>query len=321
MNSFAFLLATLLSLSCALGTDHLRFPKEYYLPENWPRYTIRLSEEGQFRDIFTAGIKPYYFPGMEHSFVEFRHATVSIINSSGEALPEFVTEKAEVRPLSSGRLYELLLVSQPLTISDAESMIASWLPIMQKNQEQLDEFLNAVKSDPAGYSNPNFGAAPQGFAGSWREPSGVRYNVWFRQNYSPDVPLRLCLRINYRLAMSKREFNDTVSTKGQIMPPYGYKITEPQFTFGPDGNHEVMSAKGITNTIEQKSVEISYMLEKRLDEANQNQKLEDNSLKEQKILSPNREKKKPFPYAILGFALVLVACIVGFIVRIFKNNR
>lgn len=212
------------------------------MPENWPQYQLKLSDVGNFSDIFESGLQPHYVPGMEGILVEIKHARISITQSNGRTLPEFEVEYSEVRPLANGTLYKVILVSQPLTISQASVMAKDWLPYIERSEEELRQFLEAVRSDPVRFSDENYGAAPEGFSGGWSGSVGERFSVWFRQNYNVRVPLRLCLRINYRKAHSLEEF--TARIESPIKAPEGYVIRQIE-NFGPDDTAEMMYAKGI----------------------------------------------------------------------------
>lgn len=220
----------------------MRQSVEYYLPENWPQYQLVLSDVGSFSDIFKSGLQPHYVPGMKDTLVEIKHSRISITESNGRTLPEFEVEHSEIRPLADGTLYKIIFVSQPLTIEQASLMAKKWLFYIEKNEEELHQFLQAVQSDPVRYSDANFGAAPKGFSGGWSGRNSERFSVWFRQNYNVQVPLRLCLRVNYRKARSLKEFIAPINSP--IEAPEGYNIREIE-NFGPDDTAEMMYAKGI----------------------------------------------------------------------------
>lgn len=239
--SWTIITFSLLVLS-ANAQYKMRNSVEYYLPENWPAYELKLSDLGNFIDIFKAGLQPNYVPSMEDTFVEIKHAKISIEQSNGQTLPEFEVEYSEVRPLADGTLYKMIFVSQPLTINQAGLVAKKWLPYVSKGDEELRQFLNAVKADPVRYSDANFGAAPEGFSGGWTGREGERFSVWFRQNYNVQVPLRFCLRINYRKARTLKEF--TAPIDSPIEAPEGYTIRKIK-NFGPDDTAEMMYAKGI----------------------------------------------------------------------------
>lgn len=227
---------------CANAQHKMRQAVDYYLPENWPQYQLELSDIGNFGDIFESGLQPHYVPSMEDTLVEIKHARISIIQSDNRILPEFKVEHSEIRPLADGALYKMIFVSQPLTIDQASVMAKNWLPYIEKSEEELRQFLEAVRADPVRYSDANFGAAPEGFSGGWSGSNSARFSVWLRQNYNVQVPLRLCLRVNYRKARSLKEF--TAPIDSPIKAPEGYEIREVE-NFGPDDTAEMMYAKGI----------------------------------------------------------------------------
>gem|GEM_PF-3125043 len=318
---FAFYLL----ISSANAQYKMRHSVEYYLPENWPQYHLELSGVGNFIDIFESGLQPHYVPGMEDTLVEIKHARISIKQSNGQILPEFEVEHSEIRPLADGTLYKMIFVSQPLTINQASLVAKKWLSYTNKSEEELRQFLQSVKADPVRYSDANFGTAPEGFSGGWSGSGSERFSVWFRQNYNVQVPLRLCLRVNYRKVRTLRKF--TASIDSSIEAPEGYEIRGIE-NFGPDDTSEMMYAKGIPFLVGRglSGIDQNEVIEKSGKEAwgghlwgNQN-KVKDQK-RNQKKTSPNEEtleeKTSNLPWIIAG---VLLLGILFLLLKVFKGK-
>ena len=223
----------------------MQYPNSYYLPGNWPKYAIRLTEKGSLEELFSAGLRPEYIKGSENYALAFKHARLNFVLSNGQNLPEFAVEYAELDVNPSGLLM-LKFVSQPLSIEEAKVKMLQWLPFFnQKNRKtksQLENFLSEVSKDYSGYDDPDFGAAPKGFGGSHVDVNKIGYGVSFQKAYNEILPVRIYFRIGWHRLRTKKEQRESFDYP--IPAPKGYSITIAE-SFGPDDTAEMMYAKGI----------------------------------------------------------------------------
>ena len=316
-----FLILLILMTLPSGADDKHEFPNGYYDSDTWPIYNLTLSKQGMLEDVFLSGIEPYYFPGMESRFLGFRHARVQVTDCEGNCMPVFHAETGEVAPFTTGKLLKIVFISQPLTLETAEQTIMPWLSKIGRTKEELKVFLKAVKDDPAGYDNRNFGAAPKGFNGGWQGPGGEQWSLYFRKNYSPDIPLRLGFRVNYVQVIPRSE---QVKTRyyvlDKILAPEGFVIESNPTKIGPDSSHEFMEAKGIESTFAKLSNKLNDEIKSTSGDSRFSTKPVKPTL-DSNEKSTRRKERRPFPFVILGFVLVLVACVVGFIMRALGIRR
>jgi hypothetical protein len=140
----------------------------------------------------------------------------------------------------------LHFVSQQLSVEEAKATMVKWLPFFSEKRRQtetaLDEFLRKVAADYSGFDDPNFGAAPEGFGGGWKDNNGVGYGVHFQKAYNEVLPVRIYFNVVWDYIRTEREMRDFY--RQPIPPPEGYEI--PRLTnWGPDSTSEMMYAKGI----------------------------------------------------------------------------
>ena len=198
---------------------------------------------GTLKDLLDGGITPYFLPGIT-SKLEFKHTRLQIEEPDGKILPIFPTEYASIEAKPSG-LFKLTLLSQAMTLEDAETEMRQWLSLLDKTEPELDQFLMAVKNDPVRYDDQNFGSAPDGFSGGWRGSNSEMYTVWLDTSYRAEVPLRLYFSIRW---VQARTPNDRrVSFRDGIPAPDGYEEfkTATHKDYGQDSVSEMMWAKGI----------------------------------------------------------------------------
>lgn len=221
----------------------MKFPNSHYLPETWPEITLRLSETGTLQDIFDSGVRPYYLPnGKEYSQLEFKHVRLSVQQPSGELLPEFSVDYADIRPQPSG-LSVLSLTGQAISVQAAREEMMKWLPYIGKSTEELDAFLANVGAKYASFDDVNFSPKPHEFKGRWVGKNKEVFEVWLQKAYNEVVPLRMRLMVGWYKLRTPRE--DRTFYDGPIPTPEGYEPLKETYHHGPDDVSEMMYAKGI----------------------------------------------------------------------------
>ena len=228
-----------------LGQYQMRFPNSYYLPENWPAYSLKMTPEGTLRELFEAGLRPGYTGVADRSELDIKHTRLTFVLADGRSLPEFAAEYGRITVSRAG-LSRLHFVSQPLSVEEAKTTMAKWLPFFSEKRRQtetaLDDFLRKVAADYSGFDDPNFGAAPEGFGGGWKDDNGVGYGVRFQKAYNETLPIRIYLNVGWHYLRTENQAVDFY--RQPIPPPEGYEI--PRLTnWGPDSTSEMMYAKGI----------------------------------------------------------------------------
>ncbi len=244
VNKISMQLVFLLILTCFSQAQYqMKFPNSHYLPENWPRITLKLSEKGTLKDIFDSGIRPYYLPnGKEYSQLEFKHFRLSIQQHSGELLPEFSVDYADIRAQPFG-LSVLSLTGQAITLQVAREEMMKWFPYTKKSTEELDAFLANVKAKYASFDDVNFSPEPHEFKVKWVAKNKEVIEVWLQKAYSEEVPLRMRLIMGWYKLRTPRE--DNTFYDGQIPTPEGYEPMQETKHHGLDDMSEMKYAKGI----------------------------------------------------------------------------
>lgn len=223
----------------------MRRPNAYYLSENWFSYTIKPTKEGSLRELFDAGLSPGYTSMARNTNLDLKHARLNFILAGGQALPQFAAEQGRVTVTRAG-LLRLRFISQPLSVEEAKSTMLEWLPFFSEKRHktvaQLDDFLSKVAADYSGYDDRDFGAAPKGFGGGWKDENGVGYGIRFQKAYNEVLPVRIHFNVVWHYVRSDNEERDFFD--GPIPDPEGYEIPTLK-SWGPDDTSEMMRAKGI----------------------------------------------------------------------------
>jgi hypothetical protein len=227
------------------GQYQMRFPNSYYLPENWPAFSLKMTREGTLRELFEAGLRPGYTGVADRSELDIKHTRLTFVLADGRSLPEFAAEYGRISVTRAG-LAQLHFVSQQLSVEEAKATMVKWLPFFSENRRQtetaLDDFLRKVAADYSGFDDPNFGAAPEGFGGGWKDDNWVGYGVHFQKAYNEVLPVRIYFNLVWDYIRTEREMRNFY--RQPIPPPEGYEI--PRLTnWGPDSTSEMMYAKGI----------------------------------------------------------------------------
>lgn len=204
----------------------------------WPDHTVKLSTSGSLRELFEAGLRPYRFPRLENSQLEFKHCRISFIQSDEILLPAFATEWADVTVLDGGLLGSIVLKQSPMTLSACRAEILRWIPLGTnpvRTTNDLEEFLEAVAKDYRGY---NYGpqAIDHDFRLVWKDSGGLRFAVWLQQARLPETPLLLKMQVSWE----RPEIQERSLYAVPIPPPPGYEnvdMTAPK-DLGPDSPPE-----------------------------------------------------------------------------------
>lgn len=244
VNQFLIQLAISFILTCFSQAQYqMKFPNSHYMPETWPKITLRLSETGTLKDIFDSGIRPYYLPnGREGSLLEFKHVRLVVQQPNGNLLPNFPVDYARITPMPSG-LSTLDVTGQAIILQEARIEMLKWLPHTGKSTEELDAYLANVRAKYASFDDVTFSPAPQEFKQRWTGKNNERYTIWLTKAYNEQVPLRMRLLVSWDGARTKRE--DRTFYDGPIPTPGGYEPMQEAKHHGPDDVSEMMYAKGI----------------------------------------------------------------------------
>lgn len=223
----------------------MQHPNSYYIPKNWPTYSLKLTHEGALNELFKAGLRPGYTSMANNTELDVKHVRLRFILADGRHLPEFAAEYGRITVTRAG-LTRLTFISQPLSVVEAKATMVKWLPYFsekrRKTEVQLGDFLQKVGADYSGYDDPNFGAAPEGFGGGWKDENGVGYGVRFQKAYNEVVPVRIYLNVVWHYVRTDKE--ERAFYREPIPSPEGYKISTLK-EWGPDSTSEMMYAKGI----------------------------------------------------------------------------
>ncbi len=224
----------------------MHYSNSYYLPEKWPAYTVKLTRDGQLKELFDAGLRPGYTSMAKNTELDLKHARMNFVLTNGKSLPEFDAEQGRVTLTRVG-LLRLRFISQPLSVEEAKKTMMRWLPFFSekrhKTEAQLDDFLGQASADYSGYDDRDFGAAPVGFSGGWKDTNEVGYGVRFEKSWNELLPVRIYFNVVWHYVRYEKEEGDFYDEP--IPSPVGYKI-ETVKSWGPDDISEMMYAKGIS---------------------------------------------------------------------------
>jgi hypothetical protein len=315
-----WLFLTLAALSFAEARDYqMKHPASYYQPENWPQHTLRITKEGNLKEVFDAGFRPYHWPNTRGDVLEFKHSNLTLITSTGKKLPAFPMEYSKIKVKPSG-ISTLTLIGQSLTIEEAYQEMSQWLPYIGKSEEELSHFLEAVKVDPITYDDRNFGAVPKGFSGGWIDSNGVGYGLRFQQAYNPVVPIRIYVNIGWHRLRTKKEVKTSYRTAPPSPDGYEDYVIEEGGNFGPDSWTEMVHAKGIPFP---EGMSLTGKGGKVIEAKEETQPITRPASKPRpkpKVVEedpPEPEKKSSLPWIIAG---VLLLGILALFVKIFKGK-
>lgn len=182
-------------------------------------YKIKITEKGSLKDVFDSGVRPYRFPGLERTSLEFTNSYVSFTDQSGFKTERLPAQWVHLGVLEKGLLSRIKVRTVPLKISEAELMMASYLKWGTRTNSELKEFLEAVEKDSNRFSD-----APSkwqdNFGFGWESDSGPSYHVSFKKTYQEDRPLTFNLILNWKKFREPIEMRTFYS--GPIPPPEGY---------------------------------------------------------------------------------------------------
>ena len=226
----------------AIFFGSLTYCHAQYDPEQWPKITLRVSAEGTLKDVFDSGLRPYRFPSLEKLMLEAKHARVTVLQSNGEALPEFAAEQIRIDPLQGGLLSGIEMLQHKTTLERARELMLPYLPKANRSVQELDVFLALVKADFLEYDRP--GREANDFRVRWSDPGGPRYVVVFHKAFDPTRPLVPVLVIDWSQVRTPRERRSFY--KEPVPPPPGYEGVSMQApeNFGPDSQIDILRSEG-----------------------------------------------------------------------------
>jgi hypothetical protein len=203
---------------------------------NWPEKAVKLSGSGSLGELFDAGLRPYRFPRMEASQLEFKHLRISLVQADGIILPTFTTEWADVSVLHEGMISTMVMSQPPMNLAACRAEMLHWIPFgnnPKRTVAELDAFLKAVEDDYREYNvGPN--AITHDFRLAWKDAAGLKYVVWLQPALQPEKPLRVQMQV----AWPRSERQKRTLYESPIPPPPGYEhvdMTAPK-DFGPDSS-------------------------------------------------------------------------------------
>lgn len=229
------------------GTSQVGFNPSYD-PEDWPSHKVKFSQKGMLKDLFDSGIRPYRFPSLERSTLEFKHVKIIIEMKSGEKLPELQVMLGSITPLQNGLLSSLEVRSTKLTILEANASMLPFLAKGKRTREELTNYLRSAEANPREFDDPYHGD-PSGFGIGWDDSDGPAYSVFFKPTFDSNTPVSFVMHVSwggkYLTPIEERSFYDI-----PIPPPPGYEnvsMDAPR-NFGPDSAVEIARSKGIPIT-------------------------------------------------------------------------
>jgi hypothetical protein len=273
-----------------------------YNPENWPKHVIKLDGKGTLKDIFDSGIRPFRFPRLEKTCLDFKHSKVFLELESGEKIQEINVEYGEIYPLQGGFLSKMELNSPKLTREQAELQMVPFILKGVRTREELVKFLALAAHDPRYYEDP-YDDDPDGFTTAWNDVEGLRCYVGFKSTFDPKTPVRFVFGISWeapiRTPILQRSFYDI-----PIPPPPGYEnvsMDAPR-NFGPDSAVEIARSKGLPITGDRTPEEY----EKQLHEANHKTRASE------RRVPASEPKPKSYVKSEIGIWFVgLIGCIIA----------
>lgn len=246
MRHLAFILLLVSSFRAA---GEIPFLAHEYDSSKWPEANLKLSQAGSLKDLFDSGLRPYRHPSLENSLLEVKHLRLEIHLASGKVLPRINMEWMNITMFNDGEIDNFEGSTPKLSIEEARAEMSKWLSYGTRKEEDLDSYLNAVKSDFLDFDDPYHGL-PDGCAVRWKEPGwkerggGPQCTIWFRKTVSQTHPLSLYFKFSWGL---NRPTKYAKSYRVPIPPPPGYEHVSMQApkNFGPDSAANILRAQGV----------------------------------------------------------------------------
>ena len=223
--------------------------QDEYDPAKWPVTELKLPQAASLIDIYDSGLRPYRFPGLESTTLEVKHLRLAMHLSSGKVLPVLPTEWMHIKVFNDGYISQLEGATPPLSVDLAREEMSKWLALGGRSENDLHEFLEAVKKAPLDFDDP-YGGYPDGYPIGWKEPEwgswggGPHCGLSFRKTFDEARPLRLYFSLSWN---SNRPLKEARNYDIPIPPPPGYEHAsmEAPKNFGPDSMVDILKSKGV----------------------------------------------------------------------------
>lgn len=167
------------------------------VPSNLVAGELKLTGEGNFREIFDSGLRPIMLGGRSNRSCYVKDMSISL-NLEGHVFPEVIAKKIDIGVLKNHLMDEVVVfVGEKMSVEEARDLAIKW----------------GVDEDSLGDSNlENFGWNLVPKNDKWRANAG------FVSSYNEVKPLLFRLFISW-----KRPFKELETHQGLLPPPPGYE--------------------------------------------------------------------------------------------------
>lgn len=210
----------LLLCMTVIGASGLSFGQYSEEVRTWPEVRLKLSSDVIVRDLFAAGLHPYWKPNAENKSLFAKHAVVTLVDRNGRVFPPFPSDIVRTIVQRPDLIETMDLWSPPLTVEEARSEMTKWLPLIGKTEKELQAFLDAVRADWLHYDISNGSSDVIRFVESWTDQDGLKTTVLLMKSWQWQVPLRMCLKIETAGMVSRKRW---LYNEGPIPPPPGFE--------------------------------------------------------------------------------------------------
>ena len=158
---------------------------------------LRLTKDGNFREIFDSGLRPIMLGGRSNKSCYVKDVSISL-NIEGRVFPEVAAKRIDIDVLKNHLMDEVIVfVGEKMTVEEARYMAIKW----------------GVDENSLGDINlENFGWSLVPKNNKWRANAG------FVSSYNEFKPLLFRLFISW-----KRPFKEMEMHQGLLPPPPGYE--------------------------------------------------------------------------------------------------
>ncbi|MCX8495893.1 MAG: hypothetical protein ORN51_06895 [Akkermansiaceae bacterium] len=158
---------------------------------------LRLTEKGNFREIFDSGLRPKMLSGRSNKSCSVKNVSISL-KIGGRVFPEFVASRLDIDVLNNHLMDEVIIfVDQKMSSKEARELAIRW----GVHEDTLDNM---------NFENFGWELVPKN--NNWRANAG------FVSSYNEEKPLLFRLFISW-----KRPFKEMEMHQGLLPPPPGYE--------------------------------------------------------------------------------------------------
>lgn len=168
-----------------------------FVPSALMAVELRLTENGNFREVFDSGLRPTMLGGKSNRSCYVENISISL-NIEGHVFPEVIAKRVDIDVLENHLMDEVVVfASEKITVEEARDLAIRW---------------GVAENELVDTNLENFGWKLIPKNNKWRA------NAAFASSYNKEKPLLFRLFISW-----KRPFSELETHQGLLPPPPGYE--------------------------------------------------------------------------------------------------